>query len=92
MNVAEQRAKKAEDRNRELGERLDKARQLKEQGKSNREIAAAMGISESWVYQLLKRPSSFRPTRTADQIAADLEERGKKMLEFAALLRGEKGK
>jgi len=91
MKITEERAQRAAEQKQRMQERLTKVRELKDKGMTNRAIAQEMGISESWVYQLLKNGMPvLATTKTADQIAADLEERGKKLLNFAALLRGDK--
>jgi len=91
MSIIEERAKKAEERTRALSERLKKAKTLKNEGKSNADIAKELGISEQWVRQLLKRSEpGAKITRTADDIAADLEARGRQLLETASILRGKK--
>jgi hypothetical protein len=64
---------------------------MKAKGYSNAAIAQEMGISEQWVRTLLKRHTpGTRPSRSADEIATDLEERAKQMLDTAKILRGKK--
>ena len=91
MSTSEKRAQKAAEQMQLRRERLAKAQELKDKGMTNMAIAQELGISESWVYQLLKNGMPALATvKTADQIAAEVEEQGRKLLSFAALLRGEK--
>jgi predicted transcriptional regulator len=67
------------------------AQELKAKGKTNAEIAQEMGVTEQWVRQLLKRHiPGTQVSRSADEIAKDLEDRAKQMLDTAKILRGKK--